>query len=623
MGSLEIGSSALGSFRLALDVTSQNIANANTEGYSRQRVDLATVQPFDPNGLQPGDGVHVASIQRISDDFLATQSRDLSADFNRLDSFHQLASEIDNLVADDQASLTPALQSFFNSVEQLNTNPSSVPARTVMLGEARALTDRFNGLDRRLGAINTEVNARIENEVSEINALSRNIAQINGKIAGAGPNSAPNELIDSRNRMLKELAGHVAIQTSTQNGAVNVYTANGVNLVTGSKAGSLEVVRDPLDPQTLQVATANGVISNQVRGGSLAGVLDFRREMLNPTRNELGRLATVLAHSFNQQHAKGLDLNGQAGGDFFSIESTAAIPNSGNSGAGAVEFTISDPTRLTNSDYRISYDGANYNVTRLSDQTTTSFPGATFDIDGLRVSVSGAVAAGDEFLLRPTFGAARNIGLKVTQAAEIAAASPLRSAASLSNTGSSSISSPEIVDASNPQLTNRVEIRFSSSTDYELFDVSSTPGTSLGTGSLGADGVISQNGWQVTITGSPEANNVYTVEANTGGYADNGNGRLLSNLQFDKVIDGQASFQEGYSQLVNMTGQLTRQARIGKEAQGALLSDVEKREAATSAVNLDEEAVNLTRYQQAYQAAAQVISTSQNLFDTIIRVIGR
>ena len=623
MGSLEIGSSALGSFRLALDVTSQNIANANTEGYSRQRVDLATIQPFDPNGLQPGDGVHVTSIQRISDDFLAAQSRDLSADFNRLDSFHQLASEIDNLVADDQASLTPALQSFFNSVEQLNANPSSVPARTVMLGEARSLVDRFNGLDRQLGAINTEVNARITNEVNEINALARNIAEINSKVAGAGPNSAPNELLDSRDQMLKELAGHIAIQTSEQNGAINVYAANGVALVTGSRAGSLEVVRDPLDSQTLQVANANGVISGQVRGGSLAGILDFRREMLNPVRNELGRLATVLSHSFNQQHAKGLDLNGRPGGDFFSIDMAAAIPNSGNAGSGVVDYSISDPTRLTNADYRISYDGANYTVTRLSDQTTTTSASGSFNIDGLAISISGTPQAGDEFLLRPTHGAARNIGLKLTQPSEIAAASPLRSSASLGNAEGSDISSPTIVDASDPQLTNRVEIRFSSATDYELFDVGTPPGTSLGAGSLPADGVISQNGWQVTITGTPQAGNIFTVEANTGGYADNGNGRLLSGLQFDKTINGQASFQEGYSQLVNMTGQLTRQARIGKDAQGSLLSDVEKRAAAVSAVNLDEEAVNLTRYQQAYQAAAQVINTSQNLFDTIIRVVGR
>ncbi len=623
MGSLEIGSSALSSLRIALDVTSQNIANANTEGYSRQRVDLASVAPPDQSRLNPGDGVHVTSIQRLSDSFLADQSRTLSSDFQRLDAFHQLASRIDALVADDQASLTPALQSFFNSVEQLNTNPSSAPARTVVLGEARSLVDRFHGLDKQFSAINEAVNAHIQTDVNEINSLAKTIADLNSKIAAAGSNGTANELLDQRAGMLRKLAEHISIQTTEQNGTVNVYTANGVSLVSGSRSDSLKVVRNTLDPQTLEVATDKGEISSQLRGGSLGGAMDFRREMLNPLRNELGRLATVLGASFNQQHRNGLDLNGQPGKDFFSLEATPASANPANTGTATVQYQIDDPSQLTGADYRITYDGANYRIIRLSDLAEVSNGPLPTTVDGLKIDISAGAQAGDEFLLRPTLGAARTIGLNLGHPAEIAVASPLRSSASAANAGTGSVSSPTIIDPNNPALTKTVEIRFSSASDYSLVDTSATPETVLANGSLPADGVIEQNGWQVTISGTPQANSVFTVSANSGGYADNNNGQLLTRLQFDKTIEGNATLQEGYSQLVNMAGQMTRQARVGRDAQQALLNDVDQRAASVSAVNLDEEAVNLTRYQQAYQAAAQVINTSKNLFDTIIQVVGR
>ncbi len=623
MGSLEIGSAALNSFRTALDVTSQNIANANTVGYSRQRAELASVGAADANRLNPGSGVRVTDIQRISDEFLSGQSRNIASDFARLDSFSQLASRIDSLVADDNASLTPALQSFFNSIEQLNTNPASVSNRTVVLGEARSLVDRFNTLESQFSSINTEVNSRIEAEVSEINSLAKNIAELNNKIAGAGSRGAPNELLDSRNLQLKELAKHVSLQTYEQNGQVNVRTSSGIELVTAGETRQLTVVRSTLDPQQLEIASSQGVISNKIRGGAIGGVMDFRREMLNPVQNELGRIATVLGETFNHQHSNGLDLNGKAGINFFSLSSPVSSANSTNAGDATISTAITDATKLTASDYAVSFDGNNYTVTRLSDQTTTTSNSTSIALDGLNIEISGNMQSGDEFLIRPTSGGAKNLSLNLTHQSEIAAASPLRSTASLNNISNSTISSPVINDLNNPGLTTPVEIRFSSETEYELFDAGAAPPASLGTGTLTADGSIAFNGWSVKVSGTADANTQFTVEPNTGGYADNSNGSSLAGLQFTKTVEGFSTFQEGYGQLVNLTGQLTRQANISRNSQETLLSDIENREAANSGVNLDEEAINLTRYQQAYQAAAQVINTSQNLFDTILGVVRR
>ncbi len=621
MDSMKIAMSGLNAFRTAMGTASHNIANSQTEGYSRQRVEIQSNVPQGSDGIFTGNGAHINSIRRINDSFNSEQIRTLSSEEQRLDAFHKMASRIDTMLAEDSTSLTPAMQAFFNAIEQLNTDPASPTTRQLVLTQGENLVSRFHTQYKQVASLYDEVNGKIGQEVDEINALAENLAELNVAILNSGAQGSmetPNDLLDQQDRLLEELAGHIGISVSKEsNGMVSVFAGNGLSLVNSDRANPLAVGRDPADP-TKAVVTQNGIhINDSLSGGSLGGVLDFRREMLDQTMNQLGRQATVLATTFNEQHGKGINLYEQWGGDFFTVDEPLVIPDHQNSGGATVSATITDATQLTTSDYRIHYDGSNYTITRLSDeqqQVTATLPA---NIDGLTFELaSGTPAAGDSFLIRPTINGAKNIGLAINNGSQIAAAAPMRATARIGNLGDASITTPRVTDNNDPNLNRKVTIQFTSDTAYTI-DYSDGSGN-IATGSYTSNGEIGFNGLSVRITGSPKAGDEFTVEPNTSGSSDNSNSRLLSALQMEKVIEGNATLQEGYGNVVNNVGGLTRQTAVYREAQETLLSNAKAVRDSISGVDLDEEAANLARYQQAYEAAAQVIAISKQMFDAVL-----
>ena len=301
--------------------------------------------------------------------------------------FYRLASQVDNLLADPQAGLAPSLQRFFGAVSDVANDPSSIPARQVLLSEAQSLADRFHYLDQRLESLRNGVNTQITNTVSEINGLASGIAAMNRDIAlalGTGAGQPPNDLLDQRDELVRQLAERVAVTTVPQDdGALNVFIGNGQTLVVGGNASRLDVVGNPYDPTRKEVAITAGpissIVSDMLTGGTLGGALQFRNEMLDSAQNALGRAAIGLAATFNDQHRLGQDLNNALGGDFFT-----AIDNSSprvlSTSAATVSVSVPDVNALTTSDYRLDYDGATYTVTRLSDNAAVysiaAFPGA-------------------------------------------------------------------------------------------------------------------------------------------------------------------------------------------------------------------------------------------------------
>ena len=623
MGSMEIGYTALNASRQALNTVSHNIANANTEGYSRQRVNQVTHLPTSDGGLYFGNGVKISDVQQLRDRFVEGQVRDLSSEQQRLDAFHNLASRIDNLLAEDNASLTPAMQAFFNSLDQLNTDPDSTANRQAVLSEAQNLVDRFNVLESQVGGLYADSNKLIESEVSEINVLAKNIAELNNKINSAPGGQPPNDLLDKRNLLIKELSGHISINAVEQsNNMVNIYAGNGIALVNNAQSTTLGVSPNAMESSRLEVSLGNTEVSANIQGGSLGGIMDFRREMLDDASNNLGRLATTLATTVNEQHGLGMDRNGATGGDFFSVAKPLVFSNEHNTGNGVVGAIITDAQALSGSDYSLSFDGSSYSITRLADNATTT--GALpVNMDGIEFSLAGgAPSAGDSFLIRPTVNGAKNISLALHNTNEIAAASPLRSLSSLNNAGDAAISTPQILDINDPDLSAATEIRFTSETSFDLVDPGSGTVLSAGQTYTAGDSIDFQ-GWRVNIGGSPVTGDSFRIEANSNGSGDNSNGLLLSNLQFGETVENQSTYQEAYGALINDVGSMTRRTEINRDSQDTLLSQAEAARDAVSGVNLDEEAVNLTKYQQAYQAAAQVIATSRSLFDTVLSVIRR
>lgn len=627
---LKTGLSGLLAFQRAIATTAHNISNANTEGYSRQRVGL-TARPTTSMGFGfIGHGVQVNSVERIQDQFTQVRLQQTSSEQARTSTYHSMISRIDSLIADDNASLSPVMENFFNAVQDLNNNPSSTASRNAMLNAANNLAGRFNTLQGQFDGLQGEVNSRIGASVSEINSLASNIAKLNNEIVAAQGQASghpPNDLLDQRGQLLDELSQLTSITTLPQdNGAVNVFIGNGLNLVVDNQAQVLSTVQDPSQPEKKQVAlqTINGVqlVNDKLTGGSLGGLLDFQREALDPAINELGRIAVVMADSFNQQHQQGVDLNGNMGANFFTAPQPTVSSRSFNTGTGTATATFTDVTALSASDYQLGFDGSNYTLTRLSDNTQVS-GGLPLTMDGLEINLTGAPAAGDSFMIRPTAKAARGFSVSLTDTSKIAMASPLRSEAPVSNLGTASVTPPKILDTSNPDFSDTVEIRFNSPANtYDVVNV--TDGSTLSSGVAYTDGGdIDVQGWRVQVNGSPQAGDVFRIETSTGSTNNNSNGQLLAGVQNLSLVGGTAKLQESYASLVGQVGSQTRQAEINSKSMDGLLTQAREARESVSGVNLDEEAINLTRYQQAYQAAAQVITTANSMFDTLLNAVRR
>ncbi|PIQ37300.1 MAG: flagellar hook-associated protein FlgK [Lysobacterales bacterium CG17_big_fil_post_rev_8_21_14_2_50_64_11] len=622
---LSTGISGLLTSRTALDITGHNISNVNSEGFSRQRATFEARTPQQSGPFFIGQGAQTGSIERIFSQFLVDGLRSATSGEARLSAFDDMASRLDNLLADRAIGLQPALSGFFAAVQDVANNPSDTAARTALLGQANALSDRFNGIAREMERVDTDLNRRIGDSVRQINELGRSIASLNAEIqvsAASSPSNRPAaDLLDKRDALLKQLAGVVGLNAVVQDdSSINVFVGSGQALVLGNRSNQLAAVANPFDPTRTEVAVAStGVlVSAQINGGELGGLLDVRRDLLDPARAQLGRTAAGLALAFNEQHRAGMDLNGALGGDFFTIPSPTVSGAAGNSTGLALSASISDIGAVTQFSYVLGFDGAAYALTR-SDGAAIAMTGTgtaldPFVADGLSLVVAGAPAAGDRFQIRPLQAAATGIDVAITQTNRIAAAVPMRTLAAGANVGDGSISAPRVVDATNPALLTPLTIAFTAPNTYQI--------NGAGAFAYTAGATIAVNGLQFEISAAPASGDVFTVVPNSGGVGDNGNALRLGDLINKGVLDGGAtSIGSGFSQLVVQVGSSTAQARIGLDAQRALRNQAEQAQQSVSGVNLDEEAANLLRFEQSYQASARVIAVADTLFQTLLGAV--
>ena len=614
-------------FQRALEVTSHNIANANTPGYSRQIADLTTRIGSGAGNLYIGGGVQVSSIRRAYDQLQGVQLQTSTTSFTRFAAIDELAGRMDTLLADADTGLNSSLQSFFNGLQDVANNPSSIPTRQALLGEATGLASRFQSLDRRLTELESEVNNRVDLAVADINTLASGIANLNDQIslASAGGRQ-PNDLLDQRDRLVLALSEQVSVTTATQDdGTMSVFIGNGQSLVIAGNARELAVASSEFDPTALQVvyegSTGSIPLDTSLTGGNLGGLLEFRSSLLNPAQQTLGRTAAVLATAMNSQNASGMDLRGNLGGDLFTIAPPTVLTSGNNTGSGTAVAQFADISAVTGVDYVLEYDGAAYTLTRSDTGAVVPMAGSgtaadPFVADGLTIEVGGAPAAGDRLMIRSGRDIAASIRNAISDPQSLAFAAPTRSAASNGNIGDARISPATVVDPGDAALLASSVIEFTTPTTYSI----------NGAGSFAyTDGQpIVINGSSVTITGAPAVGDQFTIEANYGASGDNANGLLMADIQSLGVMEGGTiSINESYGQLVSNVGSTTRQVQANLDAAAVVRSQAEEAVMATSGVNLDEEAARLVRYQQSYQAVAQVVSVAKTLFDSLIEATRR
>jgi flagellar hook-associated protein 1 FlgK len=614
-------------FQRALQVTSHNISNANTPGYSRQVADFSARVGGGQGNTYLGGGTQVSDIRRVYDGLQVDQLRSSTTGFARFDTLNSLSSRIDTLLADADTGLNSSLQSYFNSLQDLANDPASISTRQALIGEAEGVANRFQSIDSQLGELEKEVNGRLTLAVDDINRIATSIASLNEKIALAN-NAAtpPNDLLDARDALVLELSGQVSVSTIIQDdGTMSVFIGSGQSLVTAANTRQLTVAGSEFDLTRMEVAYQGSAGSTPLdtssTGGALGGLLEFRSRILDPARQSLGQTATAFAASMNEQNASGMDLRSNLGGDLFGVAPPTVLYSSQNLGSGTANVSVSDLGALTGADYVLEFDGAAYSLSRADTGEVIPLSGTGTGVDplvgdGINIIVGGLPAAGDRLLVRTGQNTAASIRSVVPDAQSIAMAAPTRAAISQGNIGDATISAASLVDRNDPGLLSSSVIEFTSPTTYSI----------NGAGSFAyTDGdPIVVNGSSVSISGAPSVGDQFTIEANYGASGDNSNGLLMADVQLAGLLDGgTVSINESYSRLVSSVGAMTHQIQGSLDAQDVVLSNAEAAVSATSGVNLDEEAANLIKYQQAYQAVAQVVAVVSTMFDSLLAATRR
>lgn len=644
-----IGLSALNAAQVGMSTTGHNISNATTAGFHRQEATQVTNIPQYTGAGFLGQGVHVDTVKRIYSEFLDTQVLQTQASFSRFDSYNAQASQIDNLLADVNSGMSPALQDFFTAVNDVSGTPSSAPSRQTVLSGAQAMVTRIQGLATRMTEMRDGINTQVRNSVELINSLTLRIADLNQQVAiGTTFGQPPNDLLDQREQLIAELNKEVQVSVIKQDdGSLNIFIGSGQPLVLGTKAMTLSASPSTYDPERLEVGLVVGnaaavLDSSMLQGGNLSGLLAYRSEVLDMAQNALGRVAMGLTQTFNDQQKLGQDLNGDLGENFFTaLSPKQPIAKHGNAAGLTATLTVSDVSKLTTEDYNLQWNataGAWQLTTAKSGapvaMTGSGVPGDPFIADGMSIEVTGAPNDGNGFQLQPTRNAASEINVAITDTAKIAAATPIRTAATLAtNSGTGIISAgtvnatPVVPDPAHPStdlnLKQPVMITFIDATHFNVDDVTAgVPGVPIDANVDYTPGAsISYNGWTVQIAGAPATNDTFTIGPTINGVTDNRNVLLLAGLQTKNTLaNGTATFQGTYSQMVSMVANKTNEAQVNGKAQQTLLEQATQTQQSLSGVNLDEEAANLLRYQQAYQAAGKMIQIVGTLFDTLLNL---
>jgi flagellar hook-associated protein 1 FlgK len=667
---LNIGLSGLSASKSQLSITGHNISNVNTPGFSRQDASQATRTPQFSGAGYVGSGTTLVEIRRSYSEFLTSQLRSSTSLSSDVEAYKSQIDQLDSLLAGSTTGITPSLQKFFSSLQTAAEDPANIPARQLVLAEAEGLARRFNTVSDRLTEQNNFTNKQMSAVTDQINRLAGSIGSLNDSIATASANGKqPNDLLDARDEAVRQLSTYIGVSVTPQDdNSLNISVGSGQPLVVGSTVSQLKVVPGQSDPNRYEVRFVSGGseqgITSQITGGELGGLIRYRSEVLDSTMNSLGRLALAVSDQVNTQLGQGLDLKGNVGTALFGDYNTVGImalrattfsgnPSLNGSDPADASVKITDTSLLNASDYILEYDGSVYKARRLSDNQpidvqlrngALSFADKDGRDQGFTVQVSGTPSAGDKFSLQPTRRGAADISATLDQPDQLAFAAPVRVQSALQNGGTGVIGQPNLLTGPSPIDPVALSAAFEGLTltydgpgltmptpapaGLKLSPASITAGQTntlnltLTTGTAPDE---QQYSFEFTVSGKPAVNDSFSFNFNRSGVSDNRNALKLVDLQtkqtvgVDNAVTGSGfSFTDGYGELVERVGTLTAQSRMDSEANSAILKQATDNRDSLSGVNLDEEAANLIKFEQYYNASAQIIQVARSMFDTLI-----
>ncbi|ATC95541.1 flagellar hook-associated protein FlgK [Pseudoalteromonas tunicata] len=677
-GILGTGVSGLAAAQKGLDTTGHNIANVNTTGYNRQTVEQISTVGIPFGGVFLGNGTQVSSISRAFNEFSYTEVIYNKSQFNYNNTQTTNASRLDNFLANTDTGITKSIEESFNAINGITEDPTIISARNVFLSSAESTAKRFNNMfseveQQHLGNINQE----IKTTVAAINEITARIGQLNGEIAVANSvaeNGFPaNDLLDKRDLLVSQLSEKVQVNIiDLPDGTINLTVGTGLTLVAGTFAVPLSVERNEFDSNKLEVGIAptpgapnKAIVTNQLDGGSLGGLFKIREELLLPAIRDMGKIAIAYADAFNRQQSLGRDLNGDEGTNLFKdindpqVALTRTLNSKQNPTASDFSVNITNASLLTGEEYLMEVDQtgnlvvsdkdknvlATYTPADIAAMSPPTNDRLEIPDTGLNINIAkNNLAVGDRFLIRATYSGSREIERTLEDPNLVAAAGNALDVSAPTNPNNVELSLYEITDTSNANFPNQAnfpppldpQIRVvvdATGTQYSIQDSAGNPLAAPAGGpfNIPSDQVIDLPGMRLELKGQLAGNEVFNI-TNQGGTApfdekkfgpgDNSNALIMLEYQNKKTLDGGTNtFSESYAELVTFVGVKTQSGKINADSFAVLLAGAEQRMAAISGVNLDEEAANLIRYQQAYSAAARIISIANETFDSLLQAV--
>ncbi len=428
---MNTGISGLNAAQNMLNVISNNISNAHTTGYNRQQQILQQANSSKYNFGFVGNGVSVNSVNRAFNQFVVGQLRQSQSQNGSIKAYYNELSKVDNLLAENDNSISSQLNNLFASLNKLTTNAGDASSKQTVISNLTSLVSQFNKTEMSLKNQIANINTELSNNVDQINAYTKQIAELNQKIsklqAVSGGNE-PNALLDERDQLVNELSEIVGINVTEQNGQYNISLANGLNLVQGSTVNTLSVQPSKDDPSlnaivyTHNSGATQELTSQNIASGRINGLLAFRDGPLSESRNQLGLIALNLAERFNQVQMSGVDINGDQGEKLLDYQKPSSIANTKNQGNASVNIDYQSVNDVKTSDYKIEYNGSDWVVTRLSDNTqiTPQLEEGKLIFDGLSIEITGNAVSGDSFMLKPVADIASSLQLLVKDVNKLA-----------------------------------------------------------------------------------------------------------------------------------------------------------------------------------------------------------
>jgi flagellar hook-associated protein 1 FlgK len=652
----QTGVSGLLAAQQQLATTGHNIANVNTEGYTRQRAEQEATTGLSNGSNYLGSGTYIQDITRLYDQFSYKEQIMNQSNLSNADSLNTRLTQLDQIMSTSGDAVKSSLTEFYKSLNSVADNPTDSGLRSIVLNQASTLSNNFNELTDGFDTMTKAVNGEISQVANRISEISYELASINETIMHTQDITQvgePNDLLDSRDQLISELSKYTSVTTLTDNNDVmTVMIGQGKTLVAGITPMTVQVTSGDPDPLQTELKLVGGygsvgIIGSNL-GGSLGASFEFRDEHLEQTRSEIDRLAMAISSTLNDSQASGLDLNGLQGANIFTdinttqLQQGRVLAHAKNTGSTQAQVTINDVSLLPTDELEIRFDGTDFTLHNLTNGSSENLgaPGAgipagthtTSSPDyGFSFVETGVPVSGDTFSIKPSNNGAALMQATLTDGNAIAASTAVAVTPSSNNISDGKVVITNVTDPVNAKAANITVDVYESSTGVFTYSVYNTasPIPIIDSGTYNSGGTKSIDtlaGFQIEISGDLVGSGVFAPESFTIGNAFGvGNGNhavaMAKTQELGITNGGKETFSQSLAVSTSVVGSKASGAELTADTAQALFTQAYNRNQATSGVNLDEEAANLLKFQQAYQAASQVISTANTLFDTILSAV--